>query len=103
MATHRVDARPDTVRWGLFSAAHEPILTVESGDTVVMQCVSGPREVMPPPGSGMETPAALAEIHAKVPQLGPHIITGPIGVRGAEPGDMLEVRIDAIEFGADWG
>src|SRR3954451_2713720 len=103
MATHRIDARPDTVRWGTFSAAYDPILTVESGDTVVLQCVSGSRDVMPPPGSGMKVPEALAAIQEKVPQLGPHMLTGPVGVRGAEPGDMLEVRIEAIEFGADWG
>jgi acetamidase/formamidase len=103
MATHRVDARPETVRWGTFSAAYPPILTVDSGDTVTLQCVSGPAELMPPPGSGLTVPPALAEIQAKVKHAGPHILTGPIGVRGAEPGDMLEVRIDAIEFGADWG
>ncbi|HYZ60826.1 MAG TPA: acetamidase/formamidase family protein [Acetobacteraceae bacterium] len=104
MASHRVDARPDTVRWGTFSAEYEPVLTVESGDTVVLQCVSGAPDVMPPPGSGMAIPPALAAIHAaNPPRVGGHILTGPVAVRGAEPGDMLEVRIDAIEFGADWG
>jgi acetamidase/formamidase len=37
------------------------------------------------------------------PLLGPHILTGPIAVRGAEPGDTLEVRIKAIELTEDWG
>lgn len=104
MATHYVAARPDTVRWGSFSAEHEPILTIESGDTVVLECVSGGPEVMPPPGSGFVVPANLAAIQAACLRgPGAHLLTGPIGVRGAEPGDMLEVRIDAVEFGADWG
>ena len=37
------------------------------------------------------------------PSPGPHILTGPIAVRGAEPGDTLEVRIKAIELTVDWG
>ena len=58
---------------------------------------------MPPAGSGMVVPPALQAIHAHTPQRGPHILTGPVAIRGAEPGDTLEIRIDAIEFGADWG
>ena len=37
------------------------------------------------------------------PSPGPHILTGPIAVRGAEPGDTLEVHIKAIELTVDWG
>ena len=104
MTTHRLDARPDTIHWGTFSAEYAPKLTIESGDTVTLQCVSGAPDVMPPPGSGLTVPEPLAAIHrADPPRLGPHILTGPIAVRGAEPGDMLEIRIDAIELGADWG
>jgi acetamidase/formamidase len=104
MATHRIPATPETIRWGTFDAATKPLLTVESGDTVVLQCVSGGPEMMPPPGSGYTVPPALAAIHAaKPPRLGVHILTGPVAVAGAEPGDTLEVRIDAIELGADWG
>jgi acetamidase/formamidase len=104
MATHRLAAGPETVRWGTFDATYPPLLTVESGDTVEMICVSGVPEVMPPPGSGMTVPPALAAIHASsIPRASGHIITGPVGVAGAEPGDMLEVRIDKIELGNDWG
>ena len=104
MAMHRVDAKPETVRWGSFSAEFAPVLTVDSGDTVVLQCVSGAPDVMPKPGSGLAIPPELAAIHASnPPRLGPHILTGPVAVRGAEPGDMLEIAIDAIELGADWG
>jgi acetamidase/formamidase len=104
MATHRLSAAPDTVRWGTFDAAYPPLLTIASGDTIILDCVSGGPESMPPPDSGLEIPPALAAIHAAdLPRVGGHILTGPVAVAGAEPGDMLEVRIDAIEFGADWG
>jgi acetamidase/formamidase len=104
MATHRLSSTPQTVRWGAFDASFPPVLTVASGDTVTLECVSGGPEVMPPAGSGFAIPPALARIHAaNVPRAPGHLITGPVAVKGAEPGDMLEVRIDAIEFGADWG
>jgi len=106
--THHVPASPETVRFGAFDANFAPVLTVSSGDVVVLQCVSGPAEVMPPAGSGLAVPPELAAIHeavadGRVPRLGPHILTGPVAVAGAEPGDCLRVDIERIELGADWG
>jgi len=104
MATHHIPATPETICWGTFDAATPAIRTVQSGDTVTLECVSGAPEVLPAPGSGFTIPPALASIHASnPPRLGPHILTGPVAVAGAKPGDMLEVRIDKIELGADWG
>ena len=103
MAQHHVAATPETVRWGTFDAAYPPVVTIESGDTVVLECVSGAQDVMPPPDSGMVVPPALSAIHAKVARGTGHIITGPVAVRGAMPGDMLQVDINKIELGADWG
>jgi len=104
MAHHRVPATPDTIRWGTFSAEYPPVLTIQSGDTVTLECVSGAPDVLPPASSGFRIPPALEAIHrANPPRLGPHILTGPVAVAGAEPGDTLEVRVDAIELGADWG
>lgn len=104
MALHSIPATPQTVRWGTFDPTYPPILTVDSGDTVVLECVSGGPDAMPPASSGLKIPAALAAIHAaNLPRQGGHIITGPVAIAGAMPGDMLEVHIDKIEFGADWG
>lgn len=104
MATHRLPATPETVHWGYFDAALPPRLTIRSGDTVEVECVSGHRSVLPPPGSGFAIPPALEAINDRVvPELGAHILTGPIAIDGAEPGDMLEVRIEDITLGADWG
>lgn len=59
---------------------------------------------MPEPDSGFAVPQALSRIHAaKLERMGPHILTGPIAIEAAEPGDMLEVRVDKIELGSDWG
>jgi acetamidase/formamidase len=104
MATHRIPANASTIRWGTFDATYKPLITVASGDTVVLECVSGGPEVMPPPDAGLTIPPALAALHAANPPRGPgHILTGPVAIAGAMPGDMLEVHIDKIEIGADWG
>jgi len=103
MAVHSVAATPKTVRWGIFDGSFPPVVTVQSGDTVVLECVSGGPDAMPPASSGLKIPPALAAIQAEVPRGPGHIITGPVAIDGAMPGDMLEVHIDKIEFGCDWG
>ena len=101
MPSHRIDAAPETVHWGYFDAALAPVLTVESGDTVTLSTVSGGPEVMP---KGLAIPPALPAIHAAhKPKLPGHICTGPVAVRGARPGQVLEVRIQAIDLHYDWG
>lgn len=98
---HHLNPSPKTVHWGHFDAALPAVLEVDSGDTVVIDTVSGGRnEVL---DDSLFRPDHR-EIVDTVPQImGPHILTGPIAVRGAEPGDTLEVRIQSIELTADWG
>ena len=104
MALHKISASPENVRIGVFDAAIPPILTIASGDTVVLECVSGDPSTYPPASSGFVVPPALRAINESAPVRQPgHIITGPVAIAEAAPGDTLEVRIDAIEFGADWG
>jgi acetamidase/formamidase len=56
------------------------------------------------PGDPNRVPPALAEIHRRLqPDPGPHIVTGPIWVEGARPGDTLEVEVLDIAFDTDWG
>lgn len=95
---------PDNVHWGFFDASLRPVQTINSGDTVTISTVSGRPIDLPPPESGFVVPAALAKIHANVKQ-GPvgHIMTGPIAVRGAKKGDVLEVRIKSVKLNCDWG
>ncbi len=103
MTLHHLDPAPDTCRWGLFDAATPPVLTVQPGDTVTIGTVSGAASMMPPPGSGFTVDPRLRRIHAELPPGPGHILTGPVAIAGAEPGDTLEVRIEAIELAQDWG
>lgn len=104
MAAHTLHASPDTVRIGVFDAVFPPVMTIASGDTVEVQCVSGRDEVMPPPGSPLTSPPALLDILAANPGVrAGHIVTGPIAIAGAMPGDMLEITIHKIVPGANWG
>ena len=101
---HRLRSTPETVHWGFFDGALKPVLTIESGDRVVIECVSGGPSWMPPESSGLKILPDLQEVHRHVKQgTGNHILTGPIHVRGAAIGDVLEVRILEIEPRQDWG
>jgi acetamidase/formamidase len=103
MAFHTLGAAPETVRVGVFDAAFPPVLQIESGDTVRVQCVSGRESVLPSADSGLTVPPELQAIIAANPEARGHIVTGPIAVAGAMPDDMLEIRVEQIEPGADWG
>jgi len=102
--THVLRSSPATVHWGYFDATLAPVLTIEPGDRVVIECVSGGAEQMPAKSSGFEILPELADIHRQLKRdLGNHILTGPIFVRGAAVGDVLEVRIREIELRQNWG
>ena len=102
MAHHRLDAAPETVHWGYFDARLKPLLTVASGDTVTISTVSGMASQMP--AAPLAVPPALAAIHKSVAQKMPgHICTGPVAVKGAKAGQVLEVRIKDIQLHYDWG
>lgn len=102
MTQHLLAAGPDTVHWGWFDAAIEPVLTIDSGDRVTIQSISGGPSNLP--GEGFHVPPELYRVHESVQRKLPgHIMTGPIAVRGAEPGDVLEIRILDIGLRQDWG
>jgi acetamidase/formamidase len=102
--THVLRSGPKTVHWGFFDGALDPVLTIDSGDCVVIECVSGNPEWMPPKSSGFEVLPELRQIHEQVKRgTGNHILTGPIFVRGAAVGDVLEIRIHEIELRQNWG
>jgi acetamidase/formamidase len=93
---------PSTVVWGYYSASASPVLKVKSGDTVEVQTLitSSPERLE---GAGVpadQVEKSLREIFEQVKDKGPggHILTGPIYVEDAEPGDVLEIRIKAIKL-----
>ncbi len=94
---HHLEPTPGTVAWGYYAASAPPVLRVASGDTVEVHTLI---TSSPPALEGAGVPAgeveqALRDIYARVTDKGPggHILDGPIFVEGAEPGDVLEVRI----------
>ncbi len=107
--TQTLLATPTTVAWGYYSARAKPALTIHSGDTVVMQTLStcGPPERLQTLGvKPADIPPYVADIYAKVPtsERGPggHILTGPVAIEEAQPGDVLEVRIQKIAIDVPW-
>ena len=102
MNRHHLPASVDTCHWGTFGADLPPVLRIASGDRVVVDTVSGGPEALPP--AGFHVPPELLDIHARsARQLPGHILTGPVWVDGAEPGDTLEVRVVDVRLRQDWG
>ncbi len=102
MSTHEVTARADTVHWGYFDYCLDPILTVASGDRLIVHTLSCTPELLPDDPSrypGEDLAAIYAEVRRGA---GPHILVGPVAVEGAEPGDALEVAIEDIRPRVDW-
>lgn len=100
-----LNATPKTVAWGYYSGQAAPVLTVHTGDTVRMQTLStcGSPERMEHEGvAPADIPAYTAPIYAEVKDRGPggHILTGPVAIAEAEPGDVLEVQILKIDLDA---
>ncbi len=103
MTHHHLHSSPETCHWGFFEAKLKPVLTISSGDEVTVDTVSGGPDVVPD-RSKFHIPPELADIHAKNERMVPgHILTGPIAVEGAEPGDVLEVDILDVQLRQDWG
>jgi acetamidase/formamidase len=100
---HTVSCRPEHCHWGYFDAALAPVATIASGDTVAVDCVSGGPEILPKGGGFEIIPDHLAIHRGLEPKLGAHILTGPIAVAGAEPGDVLQIDILNIDFRQNWG
>jgi acetamidase/formamidase len=102
-AEHTLLAKPENVAWGYYSGMSKPALTVRSGDTVRMQTLStcGSPELMMGRGVRREDiPAYTDAIYKEVTDKGPggHILTGPVAIAEAEPGDVLEVQILAVDL-----
>lgn len=101
---HQLWAEVGTVHRGVFDAAIPPVLTINPGDTVDVTTLSGNSEDIPPPGSPFKLSRAHENVLAKVPRsVGAHLMTGPMEVTGAVPGDELVVEIVAMTLTQDWG
>src|ERR1700722_4337369 len=100
---HHLPTTVDTVAWGFFDAALAPALTIESGDTVSVDTLpAGDVKELPPDVSRIRPDHRLLLDKAGRGN-GPHPVNGPIYVKGAKPGDVLQIDILDIKPNQDWG
>jgi acetamidase/formamidase len=104
MATvHKLNSKPENMHWGAFSADIDAAIEINSGDQVIIETLSGGNNQIP---DGQHD--KLLPDHAdflsnnRKPILPGHILTGPVYVNGAQPGDVLEVRVIDAKLRQDW-
>jgi acetamidase/formamidase len=100
-------AKPSNIAWGYYWSKAKPVLSVHSGDTVTIQTLStcGPDERLLGEGVKQEDiPSYNADVYREVKDKGPggHILTGPVAIEEAEPGDVLEIQILKINLDTPW-
>ena len=89
---HVLPATLQTTQWGWLDPSEPPKLTINSGDTVAVETMMHSHNAIQP-GTTMDD---IVKLRLANPGGGPHSVTGPIYVNGAEPGDVLEIRIKKI-------
>jgi len=116
-AIHRLLATPETVAYGYYWSEAKPVLKVASGDIIDVDTLltNSPAGLSRAGVPDDKIEQSLKDITAAFPQgatfpdgqpkrgPGGHILTGPVYVDGAEPGDALEVKILSIDFNIDYG
>jgi len=107
--THRLEVTPSTVAYGYYWSEAQPVLRIASGDIVDvdtlltntpqgLQRAGVPEEKIQP-----SLRAVVDEVTGERKGPGGHILTGPIYVEGAQPGDVLEVNVLSIDLALDYG
>ncbi len=104
---HRLPATPATVAYGYYWSQAKPAITIKSGDIIDVETLL---TSTPPRLEAAGVPAdriqgSLRAVVEKVTDKGPggHILTGPVFVEGAEPGDVLEVKVLEIGYSIAYG
>ncbi len=107
--SHRLEATPDTVAYGYYWSEAKPAVRVASGDIIDVDTLltNSPqglaRAGVPDDKIQPSLKRIVAEVTGDRRGPGGHILTGPVYVDGAEPGDVLEVKILSIDLAIDYG
>ncbi|HSR98112.1 MAG TPA: acetamidase/formamidase family protein [Kofleriaceae bacterium] len=107
--THRLEATPATVAYGYYWSEAKPVLHIASGDiidvdTMLTNTPTGlARAGVPDAKIQASLKSIVTEVTGDRKGPGGHILTGPVYVEGAEPGDVLEVKILSIDLALDYG
>jgi acetamidase/formamidase len=119
-ADHYLPSRPAEVCWGwLPNAASKPVMTLQSGQSVCIDTISHEGlledQGRDPIGFFESLGIAASDVLTDVQELsqskafhdpmilGPHVVTGPIAISGARPGDVLEVEVLSLERRCSYG
>src|SRR4051812_42757901 len=106
---HRLLATPETIAYGYYWSEAKPALRIASGDiidvdTLLTNSPTGlARAGVPDDKIQTSLKSIVTEVTGDRRGPGGHILTGPVFVEGAEPGDVLEVKILSIDFAIDYG
>jgi acetamidase/formamidase len=90
--THLLPATMETTQWGWFNNAQPPVLHVNSGDTIIFETMMHSHNQVIP-GATIEQ---IKKLRTDFPGRGPHTLTGPVYIEGAEPGMVLKIKINKI-------
>jgi acetamidase/formamidase len=107
--THRLEATPSTIAYGYYWSEATPVLRIASGDiidvdTLLTNTPTGlQRAGIAPDQIQASLRAIVTEVTGDRRGPGGHILTGPVYVEGAEPGDVLEVKVLSIDLPLDYG
>jgi acetamidase/formamidase len=107
--THRLEASPPTIVYGYYWSEAKPALRIASGDIVDVDTLltNSPmglsRAGVPADKIQESLKSIVTEVTGDRRGPGAHILTGPVYIEGAEPGDALEVKILSIDFAIDYG
>src|SRR5258708_11456720 len=100
--TYTLQPTPKTVAWGYYDAKAAPVLRVESGDTVEIQTLitNSPKRLEDAGLPADQVEHSLRDITDQVKDKGPggHILSGPVYIDDAQPGDVLGIKILAIKL-----
>lgn len=107
--THRLEITPSTVAYGYYWSEAQPVLRIASGDIIDVDTLltNTPQGLQ---RAGVAEEKIQASLRAVVDQVtgerrgpGGHILTGPVYVEGAQPGDVLQVDVLSIDLALDYG
>lgn len=104
---HRLPATPQTVAYGYYWSEKAPALRIASGDIIDVETMitNTPQRLEAAGVPANEIQQSLRDIVSQVTDRGPggHILTGPVFVEGAEPGDVLEVKVLSVDLAIPYG
>lgn len=98
MTVHSLTPTRETLH-GTFSSKRDPVLTIDSGDTIEATTLDARWGIEVPTSD--DAPGAMFADRDPVKDAG-HALCGPIAIRGAEPGMTLAIEIDGLTPGS-WG